>query len=1134
MTNEFDRKLKNCAKLCYGEKGIGKMPRYKLKNNEISNSILEKFQHVSQKSPTRQKENTMEIAGYNVIKKLGQGGMGAVYQALQLSMERTVAIKVLSKQRQTKDYVARFQREAHSVAKLNHKHIITGIDAGTNDDFHYFVMEYIAGKNVAQLIDSDPLPVNKALEIVTQVSEALEYADRQHNIIHRDIKPENIMIRTEDSHAKLCDLGLARCTNASTMTVSGRIMGTPHYMSPEQCRGESGIDKRSDIYSLGITLFHMVTGEKPFDAPHAAAICLKHISTKLPNPKKFNKNLPDNLYPLILKMSAKSKSDRFQNYSDLIKALKNINTLTVRPTNKIVNTKTPVTKLTRTSRMRSSRVSPPPQKSHWKLWASSAAAVIFFFILLNSVGVSPQEIQKQISQKIDVNNLEKAYELSEIHSDISPQIKETKNYLSNYLSLKEKSQDEKNDSAFTHLIDNGIEGPSWYVNRVTNLIKQVQQRKQQKIYAQKAAQNRLRLDLEKDVVDSIKISDIYKLQEALLKIKNNNIATKWGESFIDQENTLWEMMVAQIIYISRNNKNKEQVISVLQNLLEQNFSETVDSIVKKEITKLSSENIPSDEFDWQEDIKRVQTLVTNKNYQQAGNLLKDFSQQNHKIKNHVIAFIEKKFDHKMNKVANININVMNIKPTIEQFLDAVSFYSHITELLNSKHSIHDKTIDVFQTINNSIYNKMQRIDKPKMMIKSIEHVSCLYTKTIDELPNSHQQNWKKIISNNLSQYLALNSNFVKELDRCQYLLQMNYIIDEGKGFIGDKVQNQHREMAKTTFNNLTLHMLKLIEQAKYWQVNQTYESLNKYKSLDELEFAAVDGKIIDTIESAAKKVLKDHGPEQTKIYYERLQEQFPEDEEIAIAIEELCQNFEEQDNPQQKEIVAGQVKKFEGNWLEINYPFYRPKNRKPENMEKDWFLFRYAKKFKPLKLKMYSPKFILLNKKEVVLWKYPLKPNYFHLKAYLVNPENNKMKREFKNVVANVPNDMGKAFGAVLFYRPNKPYYLFLFNMQDRRNRLYIVNKGKQKLIHTSEDSFSTHREKYELWLQYQAEDGKLNFSCGGANSSYIIENEHVEPEGFVGLVASDWLATPFVEIQSNLNMEEFPENDNINLQKAK
>jgi serine/threonine-protein kinase len=265
-----------------------------------------------------------EIAGYQVQGKLGSGAMGTVYKGIQLSMERPVAIKVLDRSLSNDElFVKRFLYEAKMVAKLNHENIVSGIDAGrTEDNVYYFIMEFVDGKPVAKIMEQEKkLSLKQALEIIFQIARALEHAQKS-GIVHRDIKPENIML-TNNNVAKLCDLGLVRKTGEdSTLTVSGTVLGTPQYISPEQARGEKDIDHRSDIYSLGASFYHMLTGRFPFPDVNPAVVCAMHLTQPFPNPKDVDAEIPEEICRIIKKCTEKKREDRYQSPIELIADLR--------------------------------------------------------------------------------------------------------------------------------------------------------------------------------------------------------------------------------------------------------------------------------------------------------------------------------------------------------------------------------------------------------------------------------------------------------------------------------------------------------------------------------------------------------------------------------------------------------------------------------------------------------------------------------------------------------------------------------------------------------------------------------------------------------------------------------------------
>ncbi|MCI0340494.1 MAG: protein kinase [Planctomycetales bacterium] len=259
------------------------------------------------------------IEGYEIEGKIGHGGMGVVYRARQRSLDRSVAIKVLSASlARDRRFIGRFLREARAVAKLNHENIIVGIDVGKSNGVYYFVMEYVEGETVHEILRREKrLPERRALEIARQIALALGHA-AENGLVHRDVKPDNIMM-ARDGVAKLCDLGLAKSIQEDPrLTQSGATHGTPHYMSPEQARGSAAIDIRSDIYSLGATLYHMLVGEVPFDGSSAAVILLKHLTEHVPSPRAKRAEISENTCHLVEKMMAKRPEHRYQDPGELL------------------------------------------------------------------------------------------------------------------------------------------------------------------------------------------------------------------------------------------------------------------------------------------------------------------------------------------------------------------------------------------------------------------------------------------------------------------------------------------------------------------------------------------------------------------------------------------------------------------------------------------------------------------------------------------------------------------------------------------------------------------------------------------------------------------------------------------------
>jgi eukaryotic-like serine/threonine-protein kinase len=251
-----------------------------------------------------------KIPGYKLQEKLGQGAMGTVYKARQIRMERWVAIKVLQPELAANATIrGRFLQEARSSARLNHPNVITGIDAGEVDGLCYFAMEYVEGKTLQQLVrERGAMDERQALELIVQVARALEHAEKL-GLVHRDIKPDNIMV-TRERVVKLLDLGLAK-VRAEDHNIARRnvAVGTPNYISPEQATGHEDIDTRSDIYSLGVTLYYCLTARIPFEGP-PEVVMYRHIHEPPPHPKNFRPDLADSTCTLLKTMMAKRPEDR--------------------------------------------------------------------------------------------------------------------------------------------------------------------------------------------------------------------------------------------------------------------------------------------------------------------------------------------------------------------------------------------------------------------------------------------------------------------------------------------------------------------------------------------------------------------------------------------------------------------------------------------------------------------------------------------------------------------------------------------------------------------------------------------------------------------------------------------------------
>ena len=264
---------------------------------------------------------------YEIIKKIGNGGMATVYKATDKVLKRDVAVKILRDEFTTdEEFIKRFDVEAQSAARLTHPNIVSIYDVGVEDNLHYIVMELIKGKTLKEIIleERGPLPWKWSVNVAIQIASALETAHR-NNIIHRDIKPHNIII-TEDGIAKVTDFGIAKAVSNSTITAFGTTIGSVHYFSPEHARG-GFTDAKSDLYSLGVVLYEMVTGKVPFDADTPVSVALKHMQEKPEEPVEVNPNVPIAVNNIIMKALQKDTNLRYQTATDMLddlrKALKN-------------------------------------------------------------------------------------------------------------------------------------------------------------------------------------------------------------------------------------------------------------------------------------------------------------------------------------------------------------------------------------------------------------------------------------------------------------------------------------------------------------------------------------------------------------------------------------------------------------------------------------------------------------------------------------------------------------------------------------------------------------------------------------------------------------------------------------------
>jgi len=253
---------------------------------------------------------------YEIVKTIGEGGMANVYLANDTILDRKVAVKVLRGDLSSDEkFIRRFQREALSVSNLSHPNVVEVYDVGEEDGSHYIVMEYIEGKTLKQLLKKrGSLTLTEVIDIMTQLTDGIAHAHESY-IIHRDIKPQNIMIE-DDGRIKITDFGIAMALNATQLTQTNSVMGSVHYLPPEQASGKSATVK-SDIYSLGILMYELLTGNVPFKGDNAVEIALKHMKDKIPSVRKQDPSIPQAVENIILKAAAKNPRNRYDSAKEM-------------------------------------------------------------------------------------------------------------------------------------------------------------------------------------------------------------------------------------------------------------------------------------------------------------------------------------------------------------------------------------------------------------------------------------------------------------------------------------------------------------------------------------------------------------------------------------------------------------------------------------------------------------------------------------------------------------------------------------------------------------------------------------------------------------------------------------------------
>lgn len=279
---------------------------------------------VTFKSPERDLSG-QQLGDYRLVRKIAVGGMGEVYEAVQLRLDRRVAVKLLSEELSREpEFLARFEREAKSAAALNHPNVVQVYDFGRANGQHYFVMELVDGTDLSVFVkEHGKLALPDALHYFEQAVNALKFA-LDHAIIHRDVKPANLML-TSDGIVKVSDLGLAKkLTDDSDVTMTGVGMGSPHFLAPEQADDAAHVDHRADIYALGVTLLYLLTGKRPFEGASNFSVVLAHANKPLPTGIELGTELPDEVENFIKRMTAKRPEGRYQSYDELLSDLRRV------------------------------------------------------------------------------------------------------------------------------------------------------------------------------------------------------------------------------------------------------------------------------------------------------------------------------------------------------------------------------------------------------------------------------------------------------------------------------------------------------------------------------------------------------------------------------------------------------------------------------------------------------------------------------------------------------------------------------------------------------------------------------------------------------------------------------------------
>jgi serine/threonine protein kinase len=342
------------------------------------------------------------VGDYIIDKRIGLGGMGEVYTAEQVAMRRTVALKILQRELSSdKTYLDRFFLEVRTLAQIEHPNIVRAIEAGVDGSTYFLAMNFVAGSDIKHLLDGGKrFSEAESLRIALDVAIALKYVWDKHKLLHRDIKPANIML-TPDNEIKLMDLGISKKMHGedSEITMAGIMVGSPQYISPEQAKAEKTIDFRADMYSLGASLFHIISGKTPYPGESGMTVVAHHLSSPIPDPRQIRGDISKRTAEMIMKMMAKKKEDRFVSWDKFIAEIK---TIITEPSNS--KEKKIAQKITRNT---SPRKSPQSQSIfssnplYLAIFAILFATVFLgsYYIVRKSIEEAKEEKSKKLFQK---------------------------------------------------------------------------------------------------------------------------------------------------------------------------------------------------------------------------------------------------------------------------------------------------------------------------------------------------------------------------------------------------------------------------------------------------------------------------------------------------------------------------------------------------------------------------------------------------------------------------------------------------------------------------------------------------------------------------------------------------------------